>query len=633
MRRDPRCLMVPFARSLWLFPPLLALLLSFPGPGAAQPPSGGDAGDVPDEWRTVAERTGFRATGSYRETLAFLERLAGRAPEIHLTTFGTSSQGRALPLVIVSKERAFTPEAAAKLAEERGKPILLIQNGIHPGEIDGKDACLRILRDLALGGHRDLLEAATVLVIPILNVDGHERVSPYNRANQNGPVEGMGWRTNAHGLDLNRDHLKLVSPEMRAAVDLFNRWRPHLHVDDHVTDGSDHDWVLTWSWAETPQAPAAVGRWLERHMPPVLEATEAAGHPLGPYVSLLERQDPSKGFNSRVANPWYATGYYPLRNRPSVLVEMHAPKPYGDRVRANQELLVQLWRRMKTAGRELIAAVREAEAATVARGRKDAPPSDLVLIWEDHPEPDRIAFPVHPWELEPSVVSGEQVLLFRVPEAAAKAIEVPWIHESVPGRTVPRPRGYLVLPGWPQIEERLAGHDLRVERLTRPVELQAETVRVTEPQLAPTPYQGQVRVSASVARGAERQEVPAGALWIPADQPGFEVAAQLLEPEAPSSLFSWGLLSSVLERKEYIEPRNLERWVREALKDPEVEEAWREALEDEALAGDPRARYMWWFHRTPWWDETVGLLPYLRVMEPPELTTEPWPGPGISAAD
>lgn len=610
------------------------LLVSLVTTGLVLPPAlHGQSEEIPPEWRTVAERTGFRATGSYQETLDFLKRLAERAPEIHLTTFGTSSQGRSLPLVIVSEERAFTPEAASTLAAEHGKPVLLIQNGIHSGEIDGKDACLRILRDLALGGHRDLLEAATVLVIPILNVDGHERVSPYNRANQNGPVEGMGWRTNAHGLDLNRDHLKLVSPEMRAAIDLFNRWRPHLHVDDHVTDGSDHDWVLTWSWAEAPQTPAAVGRWLERHMPPVLEATETAGHPLGPYVSLRDRQDPSQGFSSRVANPWYATGYYPLRNRPSLLVEMHAPKPYGDRVRANQEFLVQLWRRMKTAGRELVAAVREAEAATVARGRADAPPSDLVLTWEDQPEPDRIAFPVHPWELEASVVSGDRVLFFREPEGAASPIEVPWVHRSVPGLTVPRPRGYLVLPGWPQIEERLAGHDLRGQRLTRSVELAAETVRVTRPQLAPTSYQGQVRVTASVARGVERVEAPAGSLWIPADQPGFEVAAQLLEPEAPSSLFSWGLLSSVLERKEYIEPRNLERWVREALEDPQVKKAWRTALEDEALAGDPRARYMWWFRRTPWWDETVGLLPFVRVMEPPELTTEPWPGPGPSASD
>lgn len=586
--------------------------------------------NVPDEWRTVAERTDFRATGTYEDAMAFLGRLADKSPEIHLTTFGTSGEGRPLPLVIVSKERAFTPEAANKLAEERGKPILLIQNGIHAGEIDGKDACLRILRDMTLGGHRDLLDAATVLILPILNVDGHEQVSPYHRANQNGPVEGMGWRTTPHGLDLNRDHLKLVSREIRAAVALFNRWQPHLHVDDHVTDGADFDWVLTWSWVEAPQAPAEIDRWLKRHVPPVFDATAAAGHPLGPYVSLQDRADPAKGFSSRVENPWYATGYYPLRNRPSILVEMHAPKPYGERVKANQEFLIQLWRRMKAAGRDLIAAVREAEASMVRRGRKDAPPSELVLTWEESPEPDRIDFPIHPWRMEPSVVSGEKVLLYLPPDGETEAREVPWIHKSVPGVTVARPRGYLVLPGWPQIEARLAGHDLRVERLTRPVEIPVESVRVTAPQFASGPYQGQIRVTATeetVERTSGRREIPAGALWIPADQPGFEVAAHLLEPEAVNSLFSWGFLSSVLERKEYIEPRNLELWAREQIDDPAMAARWKEALEDPELAGDPRARYLWWFRHTPWWDESVGLLPFVRVMESPELTTEPWPGP------
>jgi len=594
---------------------------------------------IPEGWRTVAERSDFRATGRYADALALLEDLAAKTPEIHLTTFGTSAEGRPLPLVIVSKEQAWTPEAAARLADDKGKPILLIQNGIHAGEIDGKDACLRILRDLALGGHRDLLDAATVLIVPILNVDGHERVSPYHRANQNGPADGMGWRTNAHGLDLNRDHLKLASPEMRAVIDLFNRWRPHLHVDNHVTDGSDHGWVLTWSWAEAPQAPPAIDRWLERHLPPVLRATEAAGHPLGPYVSLEERDDPSKGFSSRVVNPWYATGYYPLRNRPSILVEMHAPKPYGDRVRANQEFLVQLWRAMKTAGRDLVAAVRDAESWTVRRGRRGAPPSEVVLTWEPSPDADRIAFPVYPWRLEPSVVGGEQVLLYREPEDEPEdepePIEVPWIRTSVPEVSVVRPRGYLVLPGWPQIEARLAGHGLRVERLTAPVSLPAksvESIRVAEPEFAPAPYQGQIRVSAAVTREAGPQadlrEIPAGALWIPADQPDFEVAVHLLEPEAENSLFSWGYLASVLERKEYIEPRNLELWARDRLDDPTVAEEWRKALEDPKLAEDPRARYMWWYRRTPYWDDTVGLLPFVRVMKRPELTTEPWPGGG-----
>ena len=195
---------------------------------------------VPDEWLTPAEESAFQSTPTYDETIAFLRRIEAALPEMKLEFFGRSASGRPMPLVIVSAERAFTPETALGL----GKPVILIQNGIHAGEIDGKDASLMLLRDLALGRRRDLLSAATLLIVPIYNVDGHERISPFNRPNQDGPVAGMGFRTTADGHDLNRDFLKLATPEARQMVQLVNDWQPHLFVDTHVTDGVDLDWVI-----------------------------------------------------------------------------------------------------------------------------------------------------------------------------------------------------------------------------------------------------------------------------------------------------------------------------------------------------------------------------------------------------
>ena len=154
---------------------------------------------LPAEWKTPAEASGYVATPSLDETMAFLARLAGRLPTMAVTSFGTSAQGRPLPLVIVSRERAFTPARAAQV----GKPVVLIQAGIHAGEIDGNDACLALLRDWALGRRSELLDAATLLIVPIYNVDGHARVSPFNRANQLGPDQGLGFRTTTTGLDLN----------------------------------------------------------------------------------------------------------------------------------------------------------------------------------------------------------------------------------------------------------------------------------------------------------------------------------------------------------------------------------------------------------------------------------------------
>ncbi|MFL6198025.1 MAG: M14 family metallopeptidase [Thermoanaerobaculia bacterium] len=585
---------------------LLSILLLFPAILAAQ-----------TDWKTPVETANFEATPGYEETIAFLRQIEARMPEMKLSFYGTSPQGRPMPLVVVSKEKAFTPADAAR----SGKPVVMIQNGIHAGEIDGKDACLMILRDLALGRHRELLDKMTLLILPIYNVDGHERVSPYNRPNQDGPRQGMGFRTTASGLDLNRDHLKVASVEAQALMALVSAWRPHLHVDDHVTDGVDHDWVLTWSWAEAPQAPLPVDLWLRDHLPKALAATEKAGHRAGPYVDLKDGNDPSKGFSSWVGAPRYATGYYPLRNRPSILVEMHSYKPYKQRVLANRDFLLAVLAEVASDPAGLTRAVAEAEAATVALGRPDAKPSTVAVVYDESEAADTIRFPVYAHELGSSVVTDAPLLRYRRGEV--QEMEVPWYHRPKVALSLPRPRGYLVLPGWPQIEQRLRTHGLRVETVREPAEIEVETIRVADPQFAERPYQGLHRVEAKAERRTERRRIPAGALWVPADQPDFAIAVQLFEPEATDSLVSWGLLSSVFEQKEYIDSRVLEELAAEMVKDPKTADALQEAMKDEKFAKDPFARYLWWYRRTPYWDETIGLLPIYRVMQAPALKTEP----------
>jgi hypothetical protein len=572
---------------------------------------------VPPEWRTRAEASDFRATSSYEETLEMLRRIEARLPEMKLTDFGTSGAGRKLPLVVVSKDRAFTPEAA----RARSRPIVLIQNGIHAGEIDGKDACLMILRDLALGRRRELLDAATLVILPIYNVDGHERVSPHNRPNQDGPVEGMGFRTTATGLDLNRDHMKLASEEARALVALVNAWRPHLHVDNHVTDGLEHDWVLTWASAPTPQLPAPVDRWLQPVLAATSAATARAGHRNGPFGDERDDLDPNKGYGSSMAGgslspPRFSTFYFALRNRPSLLVETHSYKPFRARVLATRDFLLALLAEVGRTGGDLVRAVSEAEAATVAAGRPGAPPSLAVLSYLEVEPTETLRVPFYAWRVEDSVVRGRPLLRYERGTLAER--EVPWFHGAKAGRTVSRPRGYLLDAGWPHVEDRLRRHGLRVERLGQAVEVDVETVRVSQPRFAARTYQGLTQVEdVTVARAREKRRFPPGTLWIPADQPDFEVAIHLLEPEAPDSLLSWGLLSTVFEGKEYIDQRVLEGLAAKMLEDPARRAEWEAALRDEAFARDPAARHRWWYRRTPYWDDTIGLLPAYRAMEAP----------------
>lgn len=578
---------------------------------------------VPEDWLTVAEKSDFRATSTLAETEAFLARVQKAAPgTIRVSSFGTSGRGFDLPLVIVSSEGAFTP-AGMRAA---GKPVLLIQSCIHAGEVDGKVATLMILRDIALGRRPDLAEGVITVFAPISNADGHENVSPYNRANQNGPVDGMGYRTTADGTNLNRDFLRLASPEARAMAKLVADVNPDLHVDNHVTNGSDHAWVLTWLVAEAPQLDPGVAAWVGEHLPKILAETAAAGHLNGPYVELVSGSDPTAGMIWDVSQPRYSSGYFPLRNRPSILIEMHAHKPFRDRVLANKAFLEELILEAGRSGKNLRREVEAADARTTALGLADAEPSQVVVRWGVAEEGETITWPAYEWTFEESVVMGVQRVVYHPP--TVREVDLAWRHLPVPELTLPRPRGYVVLPGWPQIENVVAGHRLRVFEVTVETELEVETIRLASPEFASSSFQGVVMVEEfEVSRQTESRKIPAGSLWVPADQPNFEIAVQLFEPEAPDSLVRWGAVSSVFERKIYIGIEVLERLAQDLLQDPVVKKEWETAIENPDFANDRTARYLWWYRRTPYWDETVGLLPIMRVMKPPRLATEPWPGP------
>jgi hypothetical protein len=285
-----------------------------------------------------------------------------------------------------------------------------------------------------------------------------------------------------------------------------------------------------------------------------------------------------------------------------------------------EELMLEVGR----SGEKLMRAVAEADAATIAAGRPDADPSEIVVTWEVAHEGERIEWPAFDWTVEKSIVSGGDRIEYQ--PGKLRPVEIEWRHHPIPKLTLARPRGYIVLAGWPQIEAVVNGHGLKTYRIEKDTDLEVETIRLSSPQFATSSYQGTVMVeNFETSRQAERRTIPAGSLWIPADQPAFEIAVQLFEPEAIDSLVRWGALSSVFERKIYIGMDILERLASEKLKDESVRHEWEAALEDSTFAENGFARYLWWYRRTPHWDETVGLLPALRVMAPPELDLEPWP--------
>lgn len=575
---------------------------------------------IPPDHYTKAELTGFRSTASYDETLAFIRRLEKTSPHLKLEFFGKSAEGRPMPVVVVSKEKAFGPVAPGPAR----KPVVLILNGIHSGEIDGKDACLMILRDLALGNRPEILDGLTLLVVPIYNVDGHERVSRFNRPNQDGPVDGMGFRTTTQGLDLNRDFLKADAPETRSLLSLVNDWQPDLFVDDHVTDGSDFQASLTTSWANEVATSAPLLAWMKRIVPAALAAVEAGGTKTAPYVEWADPKDPSKGIDIGPTAPRYSTGYLPLRHVPSILVETHSIKPYHQRVRANELFLLALLRETSRAAPSLL----EARDKSRATERAAAPGSPVVLDSEtDFTRPETIDFPGFEWRKELSPVSGRDVVQYDPSKPVA--MKLPVFSHARPTITIRRPAAYVVPAGWPAVEERLAAHGIPFRKLDKPLVAEVETFRARDPKFASAPWQGRTRVQATVASRKETRTLPVGSLYIPLDHELATVAIHLLEPFAPDSLFQWGEFSTIFEQKEYIDSRVIDPIAAEMLaRDPKLKAAWEEKLKDPAFAESPRARVRFFYERTPYWDETMGLVPVYRLAVPLSGSPASAGGPG-----
>src|SRR5881296_2649485 len=272
-----------------------AIALLAAGPIQSQskktPPSG--------DWRTPAEKSDYATTPRDAETTAYARRLQAAAPgQVRLETFGRSGEGRDLFILVVSKDGVFDPPAIHKA----GRPIVLVQNAIHAGEMDGKDASLALLRDIVVTKEKAaLIDRAVLVVIPIYNVDGHERFGPYNRINQNGPRE-TGWRTQARNLNLNRDYMKADAPETRAFLRLWTRWLPDLFVDTHVTDGADFQYDTTYG---LDTGPDVLAPYLEK-------VVGAAGHVISPYINLKSDTDPSQGITTAQDPPRFSTGYINL---------------------------------------------------------------------------------------------------------------------------------------------------------------------------------------------------------------------------------------------------------------------------------------------------------------------------------
>jgi len=582
------------ARALAL---LAALAIFFPQPA------------VSAQWTTPAEQAKFVTTATVEQTQAYLQRLAAAAPDtIRLTRFGVSPEGRDLMMVVAAKDGAFTPAAA----RASGKEIVLVQAGIHAGEIEGNDAGLMLLRDLSVGAKQTrLLDHAILVYLPIFNVDGHANVSPYHRINQNGPRE-MGFRSNAQYLNLNRDYMKADTSEMRDWLALFDAWLPDLLMDIHTTDGADYQYDLTWYLEEWGPLHPAVKKWqTEAFQNSIFPEFEKRGHLAAPYLELVDHRDLRKGIANFGSGPRFSTGYVALRNRAALLVETHMLKSYAVRVQATYDLVVSTLAYVNRHPGQLREAVMQADADTLAR----APGSALPLVYRTSGQSVPFALKGYEFTQTASAISGDSWI--RYDPKKPKTYVVPFFRDLVATQTLQLPAAYLIPAAWPQIVDKLRQHGIRYERLDHASTLYVERYRLGAPRWDEKPFEGRhwLREFTLAAETGEGQ-FGAGAILVPLDQERANVVVNLLEPRAPDSLLGWGFFDAIFEQKEEADARVVERLAREVLaKEPNLQREFDAKLAaDPAFAKSADARLDFFYERSPWFAaQRVGVYPVVRL--------------------
>ncbi len=553
-----------------------------------------------DPWASAFEQDpAHDFSPDYVDTRAWFDRLDAASDLIRIEQFGVSPEGRPIYAVIASKDG---PTLDPK------KPLLLAQAGIHPGEIDGKDAGMMLLRDIAFYGKSGLLDKVNLILIPILSVDGHERAGAYSRPNQRGP-RIQGWRNTATNQNLNRDYMKLDQPEMQAVRAFTNKYRPDLYVDIHVTDGIDYQYDVTFGyngedgvWSRSP----ASAKWLDTAFKPAIyKALEAQGHIPGELVFAIDDRDPKKGLSDGGLGERFSNGWGSAAHVPTILIENHSLKPHEQRVLGTYVFLEEALKLLAAKGAGLRTAIEQDRALR---------PAEILANFDPETKPSSTRpFKGIEFERYDSPASGRSEIRW-LGKADPALWQMPF-YGSVSTLSLKRPKAYWV-PGYRKdLIERLKIHGVQVETLAAPRTVPVEMLRLEDPKVSGRTNEGHVPITVDKVTTEQRDwTFPIGSVRVSTDQPLGDVAVLLLEPQSGESFFAWGMFPEVLNRVEYIEAYAVAPLAEKMLAaDPALKAEFEAKLAaDPAFAADGDARLGWFYERTPFYDQRYRLYPVAR---------------------
>jgi hypothetical protein len=548
---------------------------------------------------SVAEKSGFVRTGRYDDAIALCDAFARAFPQkARCERFATTPEGRPMLALILADD----------VATAKARPVILAQGGIHAGEIDGKDAGFQLARELLEEKGGATLKAVTFVLVPVFNVDGHERFGKFNRPNQRGPEE-MGWRTTGQNLNLNRDYMKADAPEMRAMLSLLNNWDPIVYLDLHVTDGAKFRHDVAVLVEPTNVGAPAMKKLATQLRDNVIARITKQGHlPVGEFYPSFEKEDdPTSGFAVGVAPPRFSTPYWMWRNRIGILVETHSWKDYKTRVKATHDILAAV----------LAEAVPNAKAWLETARALDAEKIDVVdLAFDNTDEKKTIDFLGYKYRRELSPVSGQLRIIYD--EKSPDTWRVPLVTGVKAALSAKAPKAYVVPAAYASlIGERLSAHGIKLTTLDAPKNVNAKIFRATKTTFGTKPYEGRMTLKVEGAWSDDKRVVEKGALLVPVAQPLGKLVVHLFEPQAPDSFLSWGFFNASFEQKEYMEAYVAEDVAEQMLRDPKIAAEFHAALADPEFAKDANRRLDWFYKRHPSFDARYNVYPVIRLEEMP----------------
>jgi Zinc carboxypeptidase len=553
---------------------------------------------------TKFEQTNGRQTPTYHEIISWWKMLDATSSQVKMLEMGSSDAGYPLHLVMISNDKDFDPTNLRK----KNKRIILITNGIHPGEPDGIDASMMLARDIAENKFH-LADNVVLAIIPVYNIGGCLNRSPFYRVNQNGPEE-FGFRGNSQNLDLNRDFIKCDSKEARSFALIFHWCDPDVFIDNHVSNGADYQHIMTLISSQHNKLGGPMGEFMNKQFEPgIFQSMKQKGYDLAPYVNAFN-DTPENGWPEFLEGPRYSSGYATLWHCFAFVPETHMLKPYDMRVKATYRLMesfIEFTSKNSTA----IKTLRE-QARSTAKQQSTFP-----ISWElDKNNFTEIIYKGYEARRKLSEVSGLQRLYYDRNKPFEKKVRYFNTYQST--ISVTKPVAYIIPQGWWKVIDLLKVNKVSMFSLSKDTIIEVEVYRIEDYKTSARPFEGHhLNSDVKLSSGTKKINFHKGDFYIPMNQPANRFLIEVLEPQAGDSYFAWNYFDGILGQKEGFSDYAFEETAMELLRtNPEIKNKFEQRkLTDTAFSKTAAAQLNFIYRNSPYYEPDHMKYPVYRVMK------------------